>query len=198
MIGFAAKRLFGVAVTLLVAAAIIFFLLDILPGDPARFMLGINATDDAVAALRTELGLDQSATKRFFNWLFGLFRGDLGISFSQRMPVTQLMAERLQVSLPLALGALTLSTLIGLPIGIIAAQNRGKLGDTLAMILAQVALPFQTSGSPCCWYSLSPSLGEYSHPAALYRGAKTRCWPRAPWCCPPLLWRCRRPPFWPG
>ncbi|WP_299343776.1 ABC transporter permease [uncultured Maritalea sp.] len=149
MIGFAAKRLFGVAVTLLVAAAILFFLLDILPGDPARFMLGINATEDAVAALRTELGLDQPAFNRFFIWLFGLFQGDLGISFSQRMPVTQLMAERLQVSLPLALGALALSTLIGLPIGIFAAQHRGKLGDTLAMVLAQIGIAI-----PNFWFAM--------------------------------------------
>jgi len=149
MIGFAAKRLFGVAVTLLVAAAIIFFLLDILPGDPARFMLGINATEDAVAALRTELGLDQSAFNRFFIWLFGLFQGDLGISFSQRMPVTHLMVDRLQVSLPLAIGALVLSTAIGLPIGIIAAQNRGKFGDTFAMTLAQVGIAI-----PNFWFAM--------------------------------------------
>ncbi|MGJ8529556.1 ABC transporter permease [Maritalea sp.] len=149
MIGFAAKRFFGVVATLIFAAAFIFFLLDILPGDPARFMLGINATDDAVAALRAELGLDRPTWQRFFIWLFGLVQGDLGTSFSQRMPVTQLLLERMQVSLPLALGALTLSTLIGLPIGIIAAQNRGKLGDTLSMVLAQIGIAI-----PNFWFAM--------------------------------------------
>lgn len=149
MIGFAVTRIFGVAVTLVVAAAIIFLLLDIMPGDPARFMLGINATEDAVAALRTELGLDKPAFERFFIWLFGLFQGDLGISFSQREPVTALMLERLQVSLPLALSALFLSTIIGLPIGIIAAQNRGKFGDTSAMILAQIGIAI-----PNFWFAM--------------------------------------------
>ncbi len=149
MIGFAVTRIFGVAVTLLVAAAIIFLLLDIMPGDPARFMLGINATEDAVAALRTDLGLDKPTLERFFIWLFGLFQGDLGISFSQREPVTALMLERLQVSLPLALSALFLSTIIGLPIGIIAAQNRGKFGDTSAMILAQIGVAI-----PNFWFAM--------------------------------------------
>ena len=149
MIGFAVTRIFGVAVTLVVAAAIIFLLLDIMPGDPARFMLGINATEDAVAALRAELGLDKPAFERFFIWLFGLFQGDLGISFSQREPVTALMLERLQVSLPLALSALFLSTIIGLPIGIIAAQSRGKFGDTSAMILAQIGIAI-----PNFWFAM--------------------------------------------
>jgi len=149
MFGFALKRLFGVAVTLIVAAAIIFFLLDILPGDPARFMLGINATEDAVAALRVELGLDQSAFNRFFGWGAGVIQGDLGISFSQRMPVSQLMSERLQVSLPLALSALTLSTLIGLPMGIVAAQNRGKFGDSFTMTLAQIGIAI-----PNFWFAM--------------------------------------------
>ena len=149
MIGFAVTRIFGVAVTLVVAAAIIFLLLDIMPGDPARFMLGINATEDAVAALRTELGLDKPAFERFFIWLFGLFQGDLGISFSQREPVTALMLERLQVSLPLALSALFLSTILGLPVGIIAAQNRGKFGDTSAMILAQIGIAI-----PNFWFAM--------------------------------------------
>ena len=149
MIGFAVTRTIGVAVTLLVAAAIIFLLLDIMPGDPARFMLGINATEDAVTALRTELGLDKPAYQRFFIWLFGLLQGDLGVSFSQREPVTELMLERLQVSLPLALSALFLSTIIGLPIGIVAAQNRGKAGDTSAMILAQIGIAI-----PNFWFAM--------------------------------------------
>jgi peptide/nickel transport system permease protein len=149
MLGFAISRTFGVAVTLLVAAAIIFLLLDIMPGDPARFMLGINATDDAVAALRVELGLDKPAFERFFIWLFGMLQGDLGISYAQRAPVAELMLERLQVSLPLALSALALSTLIGVPIGIIAAQNRGKLGDTSAMILAQIGIAI-----PNFWFAM--------------------------------------------
>lgn len=149
MLGFAITRTFGVAVTLLVAAAIIFLLLDIMPGDPARFMLGINATEDAVAALRLDLGLDKPAFERFFIWLFGMLQGDLGVSYAQRAPVAELMLERLQVSLPLALSALALSTLIGLPIGIIAAQNRGKLGDTSAMILAQIGIAV-----PNFWFAM--------------------------------------------
>ena len=137
------RRLFAFLVTLLVAAAIIFVLLDLLPGDPARFILGINATPEAVAALRAQMGLDEPAIQRFGNWIFGMLRGDFGMSQTQGLPVASLMAERMAVTLPLTLFAMVVSMAIGLPLGILAARHRGKLLDTGLMILAQagVAVP---------------------------------------------------------
>lgn len=149
MVGYLIQRLLGVALTLLVAAALIFFLLDVLPGDPARFMLGINASDEALNALRQQLGLDQPALVRFGQWLMGLFTGDLGISASQRAPIAELILERMQLSLPLAFGALVLSTLIGLPLGIFAAQNQGKIGDAGLMGLAQIGIAI-----PNFWFAM--------------------------------------------
>ncbi|WP_424981992.1 ABC transporter permease [Maritalea sp. S77] len=149
MVGYLIQRLLGVALTLLVAAALIFFLLDVLPGDPARFMLGINASDEALNALRQQLGLDQPALVRFGQWLMGLFTGDLGISASQRAPIAELVLERMQLSLPLAFGALVLSTLIGLPLGIFAAQNQGKIGDAGLMGLAQIGIAI-----PNFWFAM--------------------------------------------
>ncbi len=143
MIGFIARRLFGTLATLTVAAAAIFFTLDLLPGDVARFMLGINASAEAVANLRTQLGLDAPAALRFFEWLGGLMVGDMGLSYTQRAPVAQLIGERLWVSLPLALFAMILSIAIGLPIGIAAARRRGSAADTGLMVFAQfgIAIP---------------------------------------------------------
>jgi peptide/nickel transport system permease protein len=149
MVGYLIQRLLGVALTLLVAAALIFFLLDVLPGDPARFMLGINASDEALNALRQQLGLDQPALVRFGQWLMGLFTGDLGMSASQRAPIAELILERMQLSLPLAFGALVLSTLIGLPLGIFAAQNQGKIGDAGLMGLAQIGIAI-----PNFWFAM--------------------------------------------
>ena len=149
MVGYLIQRLLGVALTLLVAAALIFFLLDVLPGDPARFMLGINASDESLEALRQQLGLDQPAIIRFGQWLTGLMTGDLGMSASQRAPIAELILDRMQLSLPLAFGALILSTLIGLPLGIFAAQHQGKPGDAGLMGLAQIGIAI-----PNFWFAM--------------------------------------------
>lgn len=149
MLVFIAKRLLGFALTLFVAAAAIFFLLDLLPGDPARFILGINASTDAVAALRLQMGLDAPALQRFFGWIGGALRGDLGTSFSQGISVSALISERLVVSLPLAIWAMALSILIGLPLGIFAARAQGKPLDTGLMILAQAGIAI-----PNFWFAM--------------------------------------------
>jgi peptide/nickel transport system permease protein len=143
MIRFALIKFLGLAATLLVAAAITFAALDILPGDPARFILGINATPDAVAALREQLGLDAPPLQRFFGWIGGMFVGDFGQSYTQGQPVGSLIAGRLGVTIPLTLLAMILSAGIGLPIGILAARRRGSFADTGLMVLAQlgVAIP---------------------------------------------------------
>jgi len=143
MILFILRRLLSFAVTLFIAAAVIFYLLDLLPGDPARFTLGINASAEAVANLRTQLGLDAPAHQRFFGWVGGMLTGDFGMSYTQSAPVGQLIWERMGVTAPLTIMAMVLSTGIGLPLGILAARQRGKAADTGIMLLAQagVAVP---------------------------------------------------------
>ena len=143
MILFALRRFLGFAVTLLVAAIIIFYLLDLLPGDPAQFILGINATPESVARLRTQMGLDVPAPERFVAWIWGMLQGDFGMSYTQRAPVAQLIWDRLGVTLPLTGFAMVISMAVGLPLGILAARRRGKALDTGIMVLAQmgVAIP---------------------------------------------------------
>ena len=143
MIWFVGKKLLGAIVTLLVAAAIVFMLLDLLPGDTARFILGINATPDSIATLQHQLGLDLPAWSRFLHWLGGMVTGDFGTSYTQKVPVGALIAGRLSVTIPLMLLAMILSTAIGLPVGILAARRRGSLADAGLMVLAQlgVAVP---------------------------------------------------------
>lgn len=130
-------------VSLCVASVVIFFALEVVPGDPAAYMLGINAQEDTLAALREELGLTGSRTARYFDWVGGMLVGDFGTSYTYRSPVSEMIGERLWISLPLALYALALSTLIAFPAGIWAASRRGSVVDMGVMGVTQlgVAIP---------------------------------------------------------
>lgn len=143
MFRYALKRAVSLAISLVVASLVIFFVIEVAPGDPASFMLGINAEPDTVAALRAELGLDQSKLERYLTWAGGMLSGDFGTSYTYRTPVAGMIADRMWVSLPLALYALALSTLIAFPAGIYAAARRGKAGDMAVMGATQlgVAVP---------------------------------------------------------
>ena len=143
MLHYIAKRLLSLALSLTIASMVIFAVIEVAPGDPASFMLGTGAQEETVAALRSELGLDQSKVSRYLDWVGGMLTGDFGTSYTYRTPVAKMVGERLWVSLPLAIYALTLSTLIALPAGIYAASRRGKAGDMAVMGATQlgVAVP---------------------------------------------------------
>ena len=143
------RRLLSLLLTLLLATAVIFAVLEIVPGDPARLMLGINATEDAVAALREQMGLNQPLLTRYFAWVGGLLQGDLGRSFTYSSSVAELIGERIWVSLPLALLALALSTVIAVPVGLYAAARRGKASDTAIMTVTQFGIAI-----PNFWFAL--------------------------------------------
>src|SRR5947209_8744437 len=106
MASFLAQRLGLLLLTLFAASVLIFLMMEILPGDPASFMLGFNAEPDTVAALRHTLGLDPPPLARYLGWIAGFFSGDFGISYTYRVPVAELVTDRLWVSVPLALFAL--------------------------------------------------------------------------------------------
>ena len=112
-------------------------------------MLGINATEDAVSALREQMGLNQPIFIRYLDWVTGLLSGDLGKSFTYSSQVSELIGERIWVSLPLALLALTLSTVIAIPIGLYAAARRGRTSDTSIMAATQFGIAI-----PNFWFAL--------------------------------------------
>tara|TARA_B110000438_G_scaffold7796_1_gene7631 strand:+ start:113 stop:1057 length:945 start_codon:yes stop_codon:yes gene_type:complete len=143
MLHFAFTRLISLSLSLIAASVVIFAVIEIIPGDPASFMLGINAQPDTIAALREQLGLNGSLLSRYFNWVFGMLTGDFGISYTYRVPVSELILARVWISLPLAIYALVISTLIAFPVGLIAAANRGKPIDLAIMGTTQlgVAVP---------------------------------------------------------
>ena len=137
------RRLTALMVTLLVASLLIFLLLEILPGDPAAVILGVGAQEDTLRALRAELGLDLPAPVRYLNWLGEVLQGDLGRSYTYDTPVQELLLNRVELSLPLALLAILLSTGIAIPLGVFAASRHRKVADTGIMGFVQlgVAVP---------------------------------------------------------
>ncbi|EAQ07604.1 ABC transporter permease [Yoonia vestfoldensis] len=143
MIRFALGRLASLTASLIVASIVIFAVVEVIPGDPAAFMLGVNARPDTIAALRAEMGLDEPMVTRYAAWVGGMVQGDFGMSWTYKTPVATLVADRIWVSLPLAIYALALSTLVAFPAGIYAASRRGGAGDTAIMGATQlgVAIP---------------------------------------------------------
>ena len=137
------RRLTALMVTLLVASLLIFLLLEILPGDPAAVILGVGAQEDTLRALRAELGLDLPAPVRYLNWLGEVLQGDLGRSYTYDTPVQELLLNRVELSLPLALLAILLSTGIAIPLGVFAASRHRKVADMGILGFAQlgVAVP---------------------------------------------------------
>lgn len=123
------RRALSLLLALIAASVVIFVMLQAVPGDPAAFMLGMNASEDAVAALRAELGLEGPLVVRYLAWISGMLGGDFGTSYTYRVPVAELVSERIVVSAPLAVMALVLSTVIAIPVGLIAAARRGGAAD---------------------------------------------------------------------
>jgi ABC-type dipeptide/oligopeptide/nickel transport system permease component len=125
---------------MLAATAIVFVMVQVVPGDPVRYMMGLQADPDTVAATRHQLGLDIAPTQRYFRWIGGLLHGDFGRSYTYRIPVGELIVERLQVSLPLAAFALLISTAIAFPIGLVSAARRGRATDIVLNAVTQLGL----------------------------------------------------------
>lgn len=143
MLRYTLKRLQSLVLSLIAASLVIFAAVEVVPGDPATFMLGINAQEDTVLALREQLGLNASLSERYLSWVGGMLSGDFGTSYTYRTPIADMIGERMWISLPLAIYALTLSTLIAFPAGILAATKRGSITDVSVMGITQlgVAIP---------------------------------------------------------
>lgn len=137
------SRLGSLVLSLVVASVVIFVVVQVIPGDPATFMMGLNATPDTVEALRHSLGLTGPLPLRYLHWVGGLLTGDLGTSYTYRVPVAGLVLQRLQVSLPLTVYAMVLSSLLAFPAGMLAAARRGRGADLAVMGATQlgVAVP---------------------------------------------------------
>jgi peptide/nickel transport system substrate-binding protein len=133
-------RVAVLAATLCAATVIVFVVVQIAPGDPVRYMMGLQARPESVAAMRHQLGLDATPLQLYVRWVGGLVRGDFGLSYTYRIPVGTLIAERLVVSLPLAVYALILAAGLAFPMGFAAAARRGRPSDAVLSGLTQLGL----------------------------------------------------------
>ena len=171
-----ASRFASLLLTLAVISVAIFVILEVLPGDPAAIMLGTSSQPDTLAALRTKMGLDQPAPLRYLGWIGGIFVGDFGISYSYGVPVSGMIRDRLTVTVPLTLMAITISLSIAIPLGVFAAARQRGVTDAFATFYSQVGIAV-----PNFWLGLlmillfALTLGWL--PAGGFRGWGEGVWP---------------------
>ena len=146
---FLLKRLATLLLTLMVASMVVFAVLELLPGNAAELMLGDTATPESLAALQAKLGLDRPPLERYRSWVGGLLQGDTATSTSYDTPTAELIAERLQVTLPLALLAMLLTVVVALSLGVFAASRHNRIGDVGVMAASQVGIAI-----PNFWFAI--------------------------------------------
>jgi peptide/nickel transport system permease protein len=136
------RRLLLGLLTLFVISVVIFWATELLPGDLARELLGQSATEETLAALREQLGLNDPAPVRYWNWLTGVLQGDLGVSMATKKPISELVGVRLENTMFLALYAAALAVPISLILGVLAALWRNSIFDRASNALALTAISF--------------------------------------------------------
>ena len=146
---FLAKRFLTLIATLIITSIIVFLVLEILPGDPALLVLGIDASDEQLAVFRREYGLDRSITERYASWIGNLLVGDFGISYAYKTPVWPLIAERLALTYPLAVAAMLLTVVLALSLGVLAAARHNRPADVIVMGISQLGISI-----PNFWFGL--------------------------------------------
>ncbi|MGF1529443.1 MAG: ABC transporter permease [Candidatus Competibacterales bacterium] len=136
--GYIVKRLLATIPVMLVVAIFVFLLLHLSPGDPATVIAGDYASPQDIARIRAQLGLDDPLHIQFFSWLGRLLQGDLGISIFSNLPVTTLIAQRVEPTLSLTALTLLITVSIAVPLGVVAAWKAGTWIDRLIGMLAVV------------------------------------------------------------
>jgi peptide/nickel transport system permease protein len=143
------KRLITLIATLVGASVVVFLVLEILPGNAAQILMGPDASPEVVQALAEKLGIDRPPIERYWNWVSGLLVGDLGLSYAYSTPVSELVLERLTLTVPLALMAMVITSVLALVAGIYAAARHNKLGDVGVMGLSQIGIAI-----PNFWFAI--------------------------------------------
>ena len=136
------QRVLATIPVVAVVAVVVFMMLRLTPGDPAAVLAGDNASLEQIERIRTDLGLDRPIYEQFAQWIGQLGRADLGTSIFTQLPVTTLIGQRLEPTLMLALTTVTLSVLIAVPLGVLAAWKAGTWIDRIIMVIAVVTFSF--------------------------------------------------------
>ena len=134
------KKVLSIIPLLLLVSVILFVLINLLPGDAAMGMVTEGASEDYVNRVRAEMGLDKPPVTRYFDWLIGIFRGDLGKSLISNQLVSVKIAQRLPVTLEITFVAMVISILIAVPLGILSAVRRGSVFDTIGSFVSMLGI----------------------------------------------------------
>ena len=149
MIKYILKRIIQVIPVLLGVSIIVFLMLSLSPGDPARLALGMNAKPEQIEAFNHENGLDQPVLVQYVNYMKGLVTGNLGVSYTTKQSVTKMIAVRLPATCILAFGSLVLTYLIAIPLGILLAVKQNTFFDDAFRVVALIV-----SSIPAFWLGL--------------------------------------------
>lgn len=139
-LSFVLRRIGRLLLTVLLISTIIFFVIRVIPGDPALVIAGIDATEADIAAIRAKLGTDQPLTAQYFQWLSRIIRFDFGESLTSGEPVIELILQRFPLTLSLAVMGIAISLLIALPLGVLSAVKRWSFWDYLGMVISQLGM----------------------------------------------------------
>ncbi|MBZ9935629.1 ABC transporter permease [Mesorhizobium sp. BR1-1-16] len=134
------RRLLLLLPTLFGVSIVVFLLLRLIPGDPAQVIMGLRATPEGLAAITRDLGLDLPLHEQYVRWLGALFSGDFGRDYRSNVPVTQLLATRLPVTLELTLLSLLLALIVAVPLGVRAAVHPNGIADKAASVLGLIGI----------------------------------------------------------
>ena len=140
MLNYIVKRILNVIPVLIVVSFVVFMIVRLVPGDPVKNMLGMNATEEQITLTRQELGLDRPLLEQYVTYMKGILKGDLGKSILTKQTVVYEISTRLGNTLRVAALSTLFSLVVGVILGIIAALNRSKIWDTLIMILSLLAV----------------------------------------------------------
>ena len=140
MAKFLVRRTLETIPAILGVSILVFLLIHLIPGDPAAAMLGERATPEMVDRVREQLGLNEPLHTQYFIWMGNIFRGDFGDTIRGGIPISSELSRRFPATAELTLIALLLSTLLGVPIGIVSAVNRNTIIDAASMFWALVGV----------------------------------------------------------
>lgn len=137
------KKIIGLIITLLIVSILAFFAFEVIPGDPARTILGTEATESKVQALREEMGLNRPLPERYIQWGKDFLTGDMGVSYFYQIPVREMIGDKLPITVAMTVLAFCFTLLLSVPVSILSVRYENHFFDRMFLILNQVTMSIQ-------------------------------------------------------
>lgn len=134
------KKIIGLIIALLIVSMLAFLAFEVIPGDPARSMLGTEATESKVQALREEMGLNAPLWERYVNWVKDFLTGDMGISYSYRVPVREMIGDKIPITITMTVLSFFFILILAIPLGLLSARYENGRVDRIFFVLNQITM----------------------------------------------------------